>query len=149
VLVLDAPVGLLGNANGNASDDLQTPNHVLLPSNATARQLYEEFGLTCKFFFKTKSQTSCRSTNIFISRIVNSKITFLIRRRHHNFSENLFELFSKYVDPYSKQSTRHLSVGAVFQKGIIVIRVLHLILLCTLPYRSGYKTACIHEKHLF
>ena len=51
MLDLDAPVGLLGNANGNAGDDLQTPNHDLLPSNATARQLYEEFGMTCKVFF--------------------------------------------------------------------------------------------------
>ena len=51
VLVLDTPAGLLGNANGNAGDDLQTPNHDLLPSNATARQLYEEFGMTCKVFF--------------------------------------------------------------------------------------------------
>ncbi|KAI0221189.1 hypothetical protein LSAT2_027418 [Lamellibrachia satsuma] len=41
----DAPRGLLGNANGNADDDLQTPNNVSLASNVTARQLYEEFGL--------------------------------------------------------------------------------------------------------
>ncbi|KAI0237989.1 Protein mesh [Lamellibrachia satsuma] len=43
---VDAPRGLLGNANGNADDDLQTPNNVSLASNVTARQLYEEFGLT-------------------------------------------------------------------------------------------------------
>ena len=49
-LFLDAPRGLLGNANGNADDDLHTPNNVSLVSNVTARQLYEEFGLTCKFF---------------------------------------------------------------------------------------------------
>ena len=42
------PRGLLGNANGDIKDDLQTPNNVVIPTNATLRQLYEEFGMKCK-----------------------------------------------------------------------------------------------------
>ncbi|KAI0239247.1 hypothetical protein LSAT2_010015 [Lamellibrachia satsuma] len=40
------PTGLLGNANGNMDDDLQTPDHIVIASNATSREVFEKFGMT-------------------------------------------------------------------------------------------------------
>ena len=42
------PLGLLGNANGDAEDDLRSAGNFILPSNATAREIFEQFGETCK-----------------------------------------------------------------------------------------------------
>ena len=50
------PTGLLGNANGNMDDDLQTPDHIVIASNATSREVFEKFGMTCKF----NRHTLCR-----------------------------------------------------------------------------------------
>ena len=44
--------GLLGQFNGDASDDLLPRNSTLpLHTNATAQDIYHQFGLTCKDFF--------------------------------------------------------------------------------------------------
>ena len=42
------PTGLLGNANGLADDDMQTPDGVVIDVNSTARELFENFGQMCK-----------------------------------------------------------------------------------------------------
>ena len=42
------PSGLLGNANGDKEDDLQTPDGVKVNSNSTLREIHELFGVTCK-----------------------------------------------------------------------------------------------------
>ena len=40
--------GLLGTWNGNKEDDFLKPDGIILPSNATGRQIHFEFGLKCK-----------------------------------------------------------------------------------------------------
>lgn len=42
-----ATLGLLGNTNGNASDDLTTPDGRILPVSSTPQELFE-FGGHCK-----------------------------------------------------------------------------------------------------
>ena len=42
------PTGLLGNANGLADDDMQTPDGVVIDVNSTAREVFENFGQMCK-----------------------------------------------------------------------------------------------------
>jgi len=45
----EPPTGLLGNANGNMDDDLQTPDKMVIATNATSREVYEKFGMSCKY----------------------------------------------------------------------------------------------------
>ena len=42
--------GLLGNFNGDSSDDLSSSNMTVLAANATDEQIYE-FGESCEFLF--------------------------------------------------------------------------------------------------
>ncbi|KAI0240570.1 hypothetical protein LSAT2_008699 [Lamellibrachia satsuma] len=41
------PTGLLGNANGLADDDMQTPDGVVIDVNSTSREVFENFGQMC------------------------------------------------------------------------------------------------------
>ena len=40
--------GLLGTWNGNPEDDFLTPNGTILPSNASSKDIHNNFGLSCK-----------------------------------------------------------------------------------------------------
>ena len=40
--------GLLGTWNGNKGDDFLKPDGIILPSNATGRQIHFDFGLKCE-----------------------------------------------------------------------------------------------------
>ena len=42
------PTGLLGNANGLADDDMQTPDGAVIDVNSTGREVFEKFGQMCK-----------------------------------------------------------------------------------------------------
>ena len=48
--------GLLGNFNGNATDDFIYPNGTMLDNDASDRMIHD-FGLTCKFSIKLTSYT--------------------------------------------------------------------------------------------
>ena len=41
--------GLLGNANGNMTDDLMTPSQHIVSSNSPAKEIHEEFAMTCEY----------------------------------------------------------------------------------------------------
>ena len=41
--------GLLGYYNGDTTDDFLLPNGTFLPSNLTEKEIYEQFGLLCKW----------------------------------------------------------------------------------------------------
>lgn len=44
--------GLSGTFDDDKENDLTAFDGVVLPSNSSGRQIYEKFGLTCKFHFK-------------------------------------------------------------------------------------------------
>ncbi|KAK2188587.1 hypothetical protein NP493_128g05111 [Ridgeia piscesae] len=44
----DHPRGLLGNANGNVTDDLKTQSGVVIDSNSPPKELHEDFAMTWK-----------------------------------------------------------------------------------------------------
>jgi hypothetical protein len=48
--------GLLGNFNGDPTDDFRLPNDTLLPNNMTDREIHYTFGMACKrnFLFVNK-----------------------------------------------------------------------------------------------
>ena len=48
VFSTEKPRGLLGNANGDVNDDLQSPANVIISPNATSRRVHEEFGVKCR-----------------------------------------------------------------------------------------------------
>ena len=57
-IVFTAPVkfkgntkGLLGTWNDNPEDDFLRPDGVMLPANATGREIHYDFGLHCKLYF--------------------------------------------------------------------------------------------------
>jgi hypothetical protein len=41
--------GLLGNFNGDRTDDFRLPNNTLLPNNMTDREIHYTFGMACTF----------------------------------------------------------------------------------------------------
>ena len=45
----DHPRALLGNANGDVTDDLKTPSGVVIDSNSSPKELHEEFAMTCEY----------------------------------------------------------------------------------------------------
>ena len=45
----DTVVGLLGNGNGDQSDDLTAKNGTVLSLNSTEEEIYYHFGQTCEF----------------------------------------------------------------------------------------------------
>ena len=47
--LLGPPSGLLGNANGNMTDDLMTPSQHIVDSNSPAKEIHEEFAMSCEY----------------------------------------------------------------------------------------------------